>query len=83
MVGRRSHDAHHRVPPQVTEAAVQKDEAIIPVRLREEVKRLKQEVLRWSSKAEESRLAAVEATTAMNLAFQNQSAAESLTHEAS
>ena len=83
MVGRWSHDAHHRVPPQVTEAAVQKDEAIIPARLREEVKRLKQEVLRWSSKAEESRLAAVEATTAMNLVLRNQNAAETLAQEAS
>ena len=83
ICGRLSHGASHRVQPQVTEAAVQKDEAIIPARLREEVKRLKQEVLRWSSKAEEFRLAAVEATTAMNLVLRNQNAAETLAHEAS
>ena len=84
ICGRWSHGAPHRVQPQVTEVAVQKDEAIIPPRLREEVKRLKQEVLRWSSKAEESRLAAVEATTAMNLVLRNnQNTAETLAQEAS
>ena len=83
ICGRWSHGASHRVQPQVAEAAVQKDEAIIPARLREEVKRLKQEVLCWSSKAEESRLAAVEATTAMDLVLRNQNAAETLAHEAS
>ena len=46
MVGRWNHNAHHRIPPQVTKAAVQKDEAIIPARFREKIKRLKQEVLR-------------------------------------
>ena len=69
--------------PIGVEAGVQKDEAIVPARLREEVRKLKDEVAKWSNRAEESRRAAVEATTAMNLAFQNQSAAESLTHEAS
>ena len=78
MIGRYSHGAPPEVRANVQEAGVQKDEALVPARLREEVKRLKQEILRWSNKAEESRLAACEARVALNLAIQGQNDAVTL-----
>ena len=82
MIGRYSHGAPPEVRANVQEAGVQKDEALVPARLREEVKRLKQEILRWSNKAEESRLAACEARAALNLAIQGQNDAVTLVHDA-
>ena len=82
LVGRYSREAPPEVRANVQEAGVQKDEALVPARLREEVKRLKQEVLRWSNKAEESRLVAFEARTALNLAIQGQNDVVTLVHDA-
>ena len=82
LVGRYSHGAPPEVRASVQEAGVQKDKALVPARFREEVKKLKQEVLRWSNKAEESRLAACEARTALNLAIQGQNDAVTLVYDA-